>query len=427
MAQLIRVQICPSVRRDLWILAQLIKPSIDDKSAMTTGMRKSNNTGTRYYLVDSRLPLPASLLSGMTKRQNRKRAAMPNSTDSCFSKAQPNLLRGARNAVQICLGVQAEDRVVLICDEATAVVASALMAAIDETGATKSVFLLERWVERPAQELPPALWTAHRQATVCIYAVQPQATEHVHRLALVSAVAPLKLRHAHMVRITPDALMQGMLADYRRIARLNELMIERLSRTTLVRVRSAKGTDVTVRLDPNETWDSAAGIIRPGQWYNLPNGEITTCPGAVDGVFVCDAIAPSDTPVDAFDLARRPLQIELADGMLVQVSGGPPGLAEQVGALAAGDSAMNRIGMFGMGTNFELLMPIGDPAQDLFLPGGYFALGRLATPSSPRATWSSRNLLPFAGRRTTVELDGMPLIHDGRFAQSLLDMTERVD
>jgi leucyl aminopeptidase (aminopeptidase T) len=331
-------------------------------------------------------------------------------------------MRGARNAIENCLGVERDDRVVLICDEATAEVASALIAAIDERKASRQVFVLERCVERPVTDLPSEIWTALGGATVSLYAVTPQPGEQSHRSELVSKVEPLKLRHAHMVRITPDAMMQGMLADYRRIGRLNELMIERLSKASLVRIRSAKGTDIIVDLDPSEPWDSSAGIILPGHWYNLPNGEITTCPASVQGVFICDAMAPTESKVRSDLLLRKPLRIELVDGVLALASGGPPGLADEVGAMAAGESSLSRVGMFGVGTNFELLMPIGDPLQDMYLPGAYLALGSISTLKTPRVTWSNRQQMPFTARRTTLEIDGGAVIKDGRYVQALLDM-----
>lgn len=349
---------------------------------------------------------------------------MPDSGEVKGQGDVTQLMRGARNAMASCLSVTADDRITLICDESTLTVAAALLQAAEATGAQTQCFVLERHVVRPAGKLPPEIVRALEKSSVSIYACRPQEGEVPHRFELIEMVGPLKLRHAHMIQITEDAMMQGMLSDYRRVARLNEIMIQRVSRAASVRVTSSVGTDVSVTLDPTEEWESSAGVIEPGRWLNLPNGEILTCPAAVEGIFVCDGVVPVAEQPERFDIGRKPLRIEVGAGRLVDITGGPGDVAESVLATIRAGVNLDRIGMFAVGTNFELLMPIGDAIQDLFIPGAYFSFGRSPASGSAKPSWEASAQLTFTGRKTTVELDGFPVIKDGRYDPRILAETE---
>jgi leucyl aminopeptidase (aminopeptidase T) len=333
------------------------------------------------------------------------------------------MMKGARNALTSCLAVGAEDTVTLVCDESTLTVAAALLQAADEVGANTNCFILERHVPRPAEKLPPEVVRSLRKSSISIYAVLPQEGEVTHRFELIEMIRPLNLKHAHMIQITEDAMMQGMLSDYRQVAKLNQIMIERVGRAKSIRVTSRIGTDVSVTLDPAERWESSAGVIEPGCWANLPNGEILTCPRAVDGVFLCDGVVPAAEQFDRFDIGRKPLRIELSGGRLADLSGGPGDLAANVLANIRAGINLDRIGMFAVGTNFELLMPIGDGIQDLFIPGAYFSFGRSPSSSGHKPSWEASAQLTFTSRKTSVELDGKLVVDEGRYDRAVLAET----
>ncbi len=346
--------------------------------------------------------------------------AMPDTEEIRAAGEIAHLMRGARNAAKTCLSVSDQDEVTIVCDEASLAVAAALRAAIDERGARCHCFILERHVPRPADRLPPAICRALSHSTVSVYTCHPVDGETQHRLELIRMVEPYRLRHAHMINVTEDAMQQGMLSDYRHVARLNDLMAERISRAGAIRVTTRRGTDVTVALDPAEPWERSAGVIGPGQWHNLPNGEIFTCPVSVDGVFVCDGVVPVTGGVDHFEIGRYPLRLEIRGGRLADVGGGPADVAARVLANVRAGRNLDRIGMFAVGTNFDLLMAIGNSTQDLFVPGAYFSLGRSPGSGSHPISWSSNAQYPFTARKTSLLLDDLAVIHEGRYDPALL-------
>jgi aminopeptidase len=346
---------------------------------------------------------------------------MPDSAELKSRPVPQALRRGARNAVRSCLSIGADDVATRICDDASLTVAAALFAEIQDAGARCHAFILERRAPRPIVGLPAEIGRALKLSKASIYTVHPKEGEYEHRKELIGMVAPLKLRHAHMIRITEDAMMQGMLSDYRRVAKLNAIVRERLARAKEIRVTSATGTDVRVTLDPSEPMYCAAGVIAPGEWANLPNGEVYTVPATVDGVYVCDGTVPSEEKFDRIELSRRPLRIEMAGGRLAKIDGGPGKLANGILATVRSGKNVDRIGMFAVGTNFELLMPIGDASQDMFIPGAYFSLGRPV--ATGNAAWTSTCQLSFSGRKTCLVVDGDTLVDAGRYSPRILDMT----
>ena len=331
------------------------------------------------------------------------------------------LRRGARNAVRSCLSIGAGDVVTLVCDNASLGIAAVLFAEIEDVGARCHAFILERRATRPIKGLPPEIGMALKLSKASIYTVHPKDGEYEHRKELIGMVAPLKLRHAHMIRITEDAMMQGMLSDYRRVAKLNAIVKQRLERAKEIRVTSASGTDMRVALDPSEPIYSAAGVIAKGEWANLPNGEVYTVPLGVDGVYVCDGTVPSEEKFDRVELSRRPLRIEVTGSRLTKIEGGPGKLAAEILATVHAGKNVDRIGMFAVGTNFELLMPIGDASQDMFIPGAYFSLGRPV--ATGNAAWTSTCQLSFSGRKTSLSIDGEALVDAGRYSPRILEMT----
>ncbi len=345
---------------------------------------------------------------------------MPDSTEIENTVFPSNLKRGAKNAILSCLSVTPDDVATLICDEASLTVAAALLEQLSQAGAKTKVFIMERRTLRPAVDLPPEIARALSGSTVSIYTLRPMEGEYTHRKEIIGMVGPNKLRHAHMIGISEDSMLQGMLSDYRLMSKLNEVMVEKLRNARSLRVTCPKGTDVNVTLDLAEKIESAAGIIEPGSWENLPSGEIYTCPRSVDGVYICDGIPPTEDEVDRFELGQKPLRIELSGGRVTNISGGPGSLANKVLAAVRSGTNVDRIGMLGIGTNYDLLMPIGDRVQDQFVPGAYFSMGR---PAAVEATsWTSSQQLTFSARKTSLEIDGKIIINNGRYVQEILDL-----
>ena len=81
-----------------------------------------------------------------------------------FGTVSPDLEAGARNAVEVCLAIQPDERVALIADTASGDVAATIAAALDEVGAPWNGVLIERVAERPMKAAPAEVLDALEHA-----------------------------------------------------------------------------------------------------------------------------------------------------------------------------------------------------------------------------------------------------------------------
>src|SRR5690348_7057917 len=131
-----------------------------------------------------------------------------------FGLPEPQLMPGARNAVETCLSVRPGEHVALIADEATRVVAASIAAAIEDRHAHYTGLLLEDFGPRPMTSAPTAVLQALETADAGVMCMTPQPGELGARMAIVRVVERRQIRYAHMVGVTREIMQQGMRADY---------------------------------------------------------------------------------------------------------------------------------------------------------------------------------------------------------------------
>ena len=202
----------------------------------------------------------------------------------------PEYTPGARNAVRVCLRVRPEEKVCVITDEATLEIAAAIVHELDELGSPYRAWVLEDLAERPLKELPSQILEDLETSQVSIFAVQAQRNELRTRMQMTDVVNRRKIRHAHMVNINRQIMLEGMRADFQKVDRLSAKVVAMVRKAQRVRAKTAAGTDLTAELNPNYRWLKTSGIITPEKWGNLPGGEIFTTPGEVNGTFVIDGV-----------------------------------------------------------------------------------------------------------------------------------------
>ena len=124
----------------------------------------------------------------------------------------PEFGEGARNAVTTCLRIQPDEHVTLITDEATLLIAASLAAELDKLGCSWNAFVLEELAPRPLVGMPSAVLADMEKGQVSIFAVQVQPRELSSRMEMTDVVNRRRMRHAHMVNITPEIMVQGSAA-----------------------------------------------------------------------------------------------------------------------------------------------------------------------------------------------------------------------
>src|SRR5260370_19691705 len=105
-----------------------------------------------------------------------------------FGSSQPELMPGARNAVETCLDVRRGEHVALIADEASRVVAASIAPALDDLGASYTGLLLEDFRPRPMTVTPADVLAALGSADAGVMCMTPQPGELGARMAIVRVV-----------------------------------------------------------------------------------------------------------------------------------------------------------------------------------------------------------------------------------------------
>ncbi len=331
-------------------------------------------------------------------------------TDTIDSELSP----GARNAIQVCLRLQPDERITVITDEATCEIAAALQAEIEEVGAEHAIFVLENYSHRPLPAMPQIILDDLAQSQVSIFCAQSQPGELPSRMQMSDVVNKKHIRHGHMVNITRQIMMEGMRADFRAIDALSQRLIERAQAAKRITCRTAAGTDFEAELSPKLKWLKTSGIITKEKWGNLPGGEIFTSPVNTNGVFVVDSVV-GDYLCERFgDLKDNPLTIEVANNRIVDLRSENKDLRDEFRAYTSTDENSNRVGEFAIGTNTACTHVIGNILQDEKIPGVHIAFGHPYAEHTG-ANWVSKTHIDCVGRDFDIWFDGEQVMARGKF------------
>jgi leucyl aminopeptidase (aminopeptidase T) len=328
-----------------------------------------------------------------------------------------DLATGARNAVGVCLGVGPADRFALIGDDATAEIDDALEAAALETGAACLHLRVERYGRRPISSLPDAIAAELREfgPTVSATALRVEGGELPFTRALrLMLVDELGCRHAQMAGVTRQMMETGMAADYHEVASLAKRLHEIVGGASEIAVTGDMGTDLVARFTPAHRWIGGNAIYRePGQWGNLPAGEVATSPLTVDGIFATRVIGEQ---FSRYGMLDEPAVFRIADGRLVDVSApSPADLREELLAYLDTEPCSRRVGEFAIGCNTALDRLIGELLQDEKFPGVHIAFGD-PYPRETGADWSCVTHVDIVAEGCTITVDGRPIMKAGTFS-----------
>ena len=326
----------------------------------------------------------------------------------------PELTPGARNAVRVCLRVQPDEKVTVITDEATKEIAASMVRELDAVGAPYHAWVLEDLAPRPLRDLPEAIVEDLEISQVSIFAVQAQANELRTRMQMTDVVNRRRIRHAHMVNVNRQIMLEGMRADFLKVDRISVKVVEMVRGAKQVRAKTPAGTDLVADLNPNYRWVKTSGIISPDKWGNLPGGEVFTTPGEVNGTFVIDGVVGDWLCAKFGSLRENPLIIRVKGNRVVEANSANHDLESDFWAYTHTDENSDRVGEFAIGTNIELKDVIGQILQDEKYPGVHIAFGN-PYGAHTGAEWFSSTHIDVVGRKFDIWVDSEQIMRDGKF------------
>jgi leucyl aminopeptidase (aminopeptidase T) len=335
-------------------------------------------------------------------------------TDLLTTPFDPELSVGARNAINTCLRVQRHEKVTVIADEPTKEIAASLVHELSAVGAPFRAFILEETASRPLIVFPTEIAAEMEDSQVSIFAAQVQANELKSRMQMTDIVNRRRIRHAHMVNINKQIMMEGMRADFRKVDVLSQKVLTVVSVAHQIKAKTAAGTDLIADLNPAYRWLKTSGIISAEKWGNLPGGEVFTTPGEVNGTFVIDGVVGDYLCAHYGDLRQQPLTVRIKRNRLTEAHSENKELENDFWRYTHTDENSDRVGEFAIGTNIELKDVIGHILQDEKFPGVHIAFGN-PYGEHTGAKWYSSTHIDVVGRQFHIWVDGVEIMRGGKF------------
>lgn len=337
------------------------------------------------------------------------------------------LQNGASTAINTCLSVTNNDRVIIVSDIETYDVGKALEHEALKLTSNVLLLKIEDYILRPADSFSNDLKKVIEgfNPNVSIYAAQAQKGElpKFRRPLITYLVEKLKCRHAHMVGITKQLMEDGMNQDYDVIYKITHNVYNKVTNAKFIHVKDVYGTDISYELDAkNMLWIPDDGKITIDNWSNLPSGEVFTSPLNVNGTYVGWVLG--DYLSEKYGVLKNPIKIVIKDSLITNIEGDESikkDFEEYVNTYENG----NKVGELGIGTLVGLTSFTGNLLQDEKYPGVHMAFGN-PYPEKTHATWTCESHIDVIAKDTTITVEyesgNMEVImRNGKYLDFVLD------
>ncbi|OYR40700.1 aminopeptidase [Halorubrum sp. Hd13] len=266
----------------------------------------------------------------------------------------PTLSEAAETAVNQCLNVAQDESVVVVTDDEREPIGAALYAAA--TAVTDDATVLRYPPAEQHGTEPPAPVAAAMAESDVFLAPTTKSLSHTRARG---AACDAGARGATLPGITEDVFATGLDADYAAIEAACDDVLAQVADADEVRVTSPEGTDITFGIGERE-WLSDTGMVRdPGDFSNLPAGEVFVAPETATGTFVVDGTMMPHGLLDE----DQTLAFEVDDGLVTSIDDDAIRADVEAAAESVGDAAYN-LAELGIGTNVGVDELVGSVLLD---------------------------------------------------------------
>ncbi len=311
------------------------------------------------------------------------------------------MMRTARMVVDECVALRPGEHVAVIGDTETISIVEVLAQAAHAAGGEVVICVMTPRAEH-GNDPPRILAAAMQAADVMLMAVTRSITHTTARKEACARGA----RACVLRSVTEDTMIHGAAtADYRAVRALTLRLVSLLDEASTVKMTSAEGTDLTLRIEGRQALGLGGFATEPGTFTTIPSGEAAIVPleGTAQGVIVFDHA------IDNVGVLDAPVRAEVRDGRIVRVEGGRS--AAQLRDLIAMDAGASNIAEFAIGTNPKSRL-LGNLAEDKILLGAvHIGVGDSHTIGG---VVESRIHIDGIILNPTVELDGRRIVEQRR-------------
>lgn len=333
-----------------------------------------------------------------------------------------SLYQGAKNAVEVCMGVKPNERVLIVTDKAQYEVGDALQKAALKITPHVSIIVLEDFGKSLENILPEQMKKLLPRLDVTFWATEGGEGETALRLDFINLInfAKKYVRHAHMPGITKQVMEQGMCSDYKEIYKFTNKLYEKIKDAKKIEVTTLSGTILNIEINPKWKWILETGMLhKKGDWTNLPAGELSAAPLNVNGRIVVDELgAWFDSKYGVLSPPENKgniqVQINIKDSRadLNSIKCKNRKMKKDLLQYLKTDKNSSRVGEFSFPTNLEMLnnMLIGNVLQDekarMHIAFGYPETG---------AKWKCKTHIDCLMKNCDVWADGRKIMENDRY------------
>ncbi|MGE5354581.1 MAG: aminopeptidase [Acidobacteriota bacterium] len=256
--------------------------------------------------------------------------------------AKTKLDKAAVIAIKDCMGAKKKEKILVITDEVKRDIGYVLYNNALDLG--YEALLIEMKSRRFNGEEPPLEVAELMQKYDVVFCPTAKSLTHTEARRHASEKG---VRIATFPGITPEVMIRGLNADYKKIAALTLKLKKIFEKTKTVRVTSPAGTDITMDISGRTAFASKGLFHKKGESGNLPTGETFVAPleGTSQGVVVVDG-----SMAGLGMMKNANIRIKVENGYATEIKGGPEA-KKLVKLLDVHGKDARNVAEFGIGTN----------------------------------------------------------------------------
>lgn len=265
-----------------------------------------------------------------------------------------DLRAAAETALTQCLDLGSDETCLIVTDNKREAIGKALYTVASEIS-DDPVIVRYPPGDQHGAEPPVPVAAALAEADVFL----APTTKSISHTRARGEACEVGARGSTLPGITDSVFVTGLDADYQEIADHSERMHEQVKAADEIRVTSPQGTDISFEIGGRE-WLLDTGIVHePGDFSNLPAGEIFVSPESATGTYVVDGTMRPHGLLGA----DQQLTFEVEDGLVTHISDDEIRSQIETAAEEAGDAAYN-LAELGIGTNVGVDELVGSVLLD---------------------------------------------------------------
>ena len=231
-----------------------------------------------------------------------------------ISSADNRLIDRAKSVWSAVLHVAANEKLLVITDDQAAASGAAFYQGARELGLqVVHVIMPPRLKGTPDVSVLGEL--VFRKCDVYI-AITSAGTRSITHSRARQEASNAGARGLTLPSVTEEMLLRdAVAADYEAIARGTERLASALNGTGTLRVTSEGGTDLMLDVHGGEWFPERGLCDRPGDFSNLPGGEVSIAPVNAEGMLVVDG------SINPLGRLESPLEIVIKERRIVSIKG----------------------------------------------------------------------------------------------------------